>query len=73
MIRYEYTMQLIQNTEKSLQINNVEKAFEYIEEVNRISGYHGRVKELYLHTCKIIVDLNFEQLLNKCRKEEVIL
>jgi hypothetical protein len=72
MVRYEFTMELLQNTDKAIQANQLDKAYEYIQEADRISGYMGRVKELYLETCKlIIVEDILKDAITDCKRKDL--
>jgi len=51
MVRYEYVAQLLLNAEIAFRENNKAAACEYVKEADRISEYHGKVKELMI-ICK---------------------
>lgn len=47
IIRYEYTMELINKTRAAISSGDLSSAKVYINEAHRIAGYHGTVRELY--------------------------
>ncbi|MBF0360770.1 MAG: hypothetical protein HQK49_07155 [Oligoflexia bacterium] len=47
IIRYEYTMELVNNTKIAHRVFEYESAVTYMVEAKRVSGYHGTVKDLY--------------------------
>jgi hypothetical protein len=72
MLRYEFTMQLLRNTDIAIKNNRLDKAYEYIVEADRVSGYMGYVKVLYLETCKLIIKEGImDEAINNCKNKEI--